>query len=154
VFDGPINPEIFAAIIERVLVPTNGQVDVVVFDNLKRAKVRGRCQRRPAHTITRARNVGLGSRIADRWALITTARHSEAANSGAKRGTGRCTFESCRSPTGRKGPISTGSAVRQLHPRDGRFAEFANMAAPTATALVMSASTSSGQTLEIIHAHF
>jgi hypothetical protein len=44
VFDGLINPEIFAAIAERILVPTNGQVDVVVFGNLKRAKVRGRCQ--------------------------------------------------------------------------------------------------------------
>jgi hypothetical protein len=46
-----------------------------------------------------------GSRAADRCAPITTARHSEAANSGAKRETGRCAFESRRTPTVRKGPI-------------------------------------------------
>jgi hypothetical protein len=46
----------------------------------------------------------LGSSPAGHRARITTARHSEAANSGAKRETGRCAFESCRSPTGRKGP--------------------------------------------------
>jgi hypothetical protein len=46
----------------------------------------------------------LGSSPAGHRALSTTTLHSEAANSGAKRETGRCTFESCRSPTGRKGP--------------------------------------------------
>jgi hypothetical protein len=45
-----------------------------------------------------------GSSPAGHRALITTTLHSEAANSGAKRETGRRAFESCRSPTGRKGP--------------------------------------------------
>jgi hypothetical protein len=45
-----------------------------------------------------------GSSPAGHRALIMTTLHSEAANSGAKRETGRCTFESCRSSTGRNGP--------------------------------------------------
>ena len=45
-------------------------------------------------------------------------------------------------------------SVRQLDGGDSREAEIADMGAPTVTALVMSASTSSGQTPDIIDAHF
>jgi hypothetical protein len=68
-----------------------------------------------------------GSSAADRGALITTTLHSEAANSGAKRETGRCTFESCRSPTGRKGPRAAVRRLRQLNLCDRRSAEKADI---------------------------
>jgi hypothetical protein len=48
--------------------------------------------------------VRTGSTPAGHRALITTTLHSEAANSGAKLGTGRCTFESCRTHLVSKGP--------------------------------------------------
>jgi hypothetical protein len=94
-----------------------------------------------------------GSKAADRCALITTARHSEAASPGTKRDTGWSSPKSCRSRTGSLGPQAHIGAVRQLDRHDSRLAEIPDIGALNYKVPVMSALTSTGKSQNLVDAH-